>query len=112
MQMNLSIMETSLEPGFITSDNPVIWLDPSLFIPGMPVTFFGLGSPLLAILLPVTPSLVVTLDRTHTEAYVGFEPDPAAEREIVDSFNKMMVANASESVILNHNKPDASWFRG
>ena len=38
--INCAIYETELSPGIITSDNPCIWFDPSIYNPNIPMTFF------------------------------------------------------------------------
>lgn len=110
MHMNLSIMETSLDGGFITSDNPVIWFDPLVFIPGARITFFGVGSPHLDVLLPLSPRFLISINRKNTDTHVRLDTTPSAEREIVHAMNCMSVENSIDSVILNNDNPDPSWF--
>lgn len=106
MKMNLTILETSRRKGFITSDNPVLWIDPSLLIPGFPLTFFGLDSPLLEILFPISPNQLTSLTWSGSEQYIFID----ADQQMVNEVNKLIVSWSSESVILNHNQPKPYWF--
>lgn len=105
-QMNLTIWVNPVGNEFITSDNPVVWIDPSLLVPELPLTFFGLGSPMLEILFPITPNHLATLSWSARERYIILD----AESEMVDQVNKLIVSWSSESVILNHDKPNPYWF--
>lgn len=105
-QMNLSICVNPVGNGFITSDNPVVWIDPSVLVLELPSTFFGLGSPMLEILFPITPNHLAILSWSARERYIILD----AESEMVDILNKLIVSWSSESVILNHNNPNPYWF--
>lgn len=106
MRMNLTIIETSRKPGFITSDNPVLWIDPSILLSNHPLTFFGLGSPTLEILMPISPYQMMIFSWTERENYILDNSEP----RMVDEINKMIVGFSEEDVIMHHNKPNLSWF--
>lgn len=106
LELNLTIMVVSGPVGFITSDNPVLWLDPSLWLNNQPVSFFGLESQSLEIILPLSPNLLVKLTRNSPEQYMRVDSQP----EIVDMINRMIVIFSDEYVVMNHNKPNPYWF--
>lgn len=106
VRMNLTIIETSREPGFITSDNPVLWIDPSILLSNHPLTFFGLGSPTLEILMPISPYQIVIFSWTERKKYILDNSEP----RMVNEINKMIVGFSEENVIIHHNKPNLSWF--
>lgn len=106
MRMNLTVWETSGDNEFITSDNPVLWLDPSLFLKNTPISFFGLGSPLLDIIMPISPNFAVQLTWTGPEKYASIDTEPQA----IDEINKLVVIFSDEFVVLSHNEPKQYWF--
>jgi len=106
MRMNLTIMETSREIGFITSDNPVLWIDTSLILQNFPLTFYGLGSPMLEILMPISPRQLVKLSWVDPENYIFIDSEP----QFVDEINCMIVGFSEDYVIQNHNMPNPYWF--
>jgi hypothetical protein len=106
LKMNLTLMETSDEIGFITSDNPVLWLDPSLWFNSNSLSFFGLGSPFLEILFPISPNFLIQLTSSYPEKYILVDTQP----QIVNEINKMVVSFSDECVIMNNNKPNPQWF--
>ena len=105
LQMNLTILEISDENGFITSDNPVLWLDPSIMRKDYPISFFGFRSPTLDIFFPISPHFLVELTWTQPENYVSVTP------QMVDEINGMIVMFSEEFVVMNHNSPKAYWFK-
>ncbi len=106
LELKLTIMVVSRPIGFITSDNPVLWLDPSLGLTNQPVSFFGLESPYLEIILPLSPNRLAKLTRNDPELYLCVDSQP----ELVDEVNKLIVYFSEEFVVMNHNKPNPYWF--
>ncbi len=106
LKMKFSIMVTSGNSGFITSDNPVLWLDPSIWLENQPLSFFGLESAYLEIILPLSPHFLAQLTWNDPDQYLFVDSQP----EIVDEINKLMVYFSDEYVILNNDKPNQHWF--
>jgi hypothetical protein len=106
LRMKLTIMVTSRATDFVTSDNPVLWLDPSIWLANKPSSFFGLESPYLEILLPLSPNFLAQLTWNDPEKYLFVDSQP----EIVNEINKLMVYFSDEYVIMNHDKPNQHWF--
>jgi hypothetical protein len=105
-RMNLRVLETYENIGFITSDNPVLWLDPTLLNHNEPISFFGLDSPDLEIILPLSPNFLAQLSWKYPEQYLEVD----THQELVDEINKLIVYFSDEFVVLNHNKPNPYWF--
>jgi hypothetical protein len=61
--LNCAIYETNLSPGIITSDNPCIWIDPAVALPSARTTYFGVGSPSLNVLFPVSPRQYLSFEQ-------------------------------------------------
>jgi hypothetical protein len=105
-RMNITILETTREEGFVTSDNPALWLDPSITMPNKPISFFGLGSPLLDIFFPISPNFLVELSWSQPDSYVPID----SQTQMIEEINKMTVMNSEEFVVMNHNSPNPYWF--
>jgi hypothetical protein len=106
LRMKLTIMVTSGVTGFITSDNPVLWLDPSISLANEPLSFFGLESTYLEIIFPLSPNFLARLTWYGPEQYLFVD----SQSEIVNEINRLMLCFSDEYVILNHDKPNRYWF--
>jgi hypothetical protein len=104
LRMNCTIYETTIQPGFITSDNPCLWIDPSILYPNEPVTWFGLGSPILEIILPISPKQCIRLVRRGPDGY------HVADKEITEAVEALVVANAEEYIVVNQKFFKEEWF--
>ena len=106
LRMKLTIMATSSKTGFITSDNPVLWFDPSLWFMNKPISLFGLESPYIEILLPLSPNYLVQLTWNDSEQYLFVDSQP----ELVNEINKLIVYFSDEYVVMDHDEPNPYWF--
>jgi hypothetical protein len=109
-QMNCAIYEAVSTPGFITSDNPCFWFDPAIFNPRTPVSFFGIGSPTLNIILPISPTQYISLERNGFDGYAKLAPDPKEDRKMVDLGNNLTATNSHAYIVVNKNTFNESWF--
>ena len=103
---NCAILETEDVPGFITSDNPCFWMDGLLSEQGFTPYLFGLGSPSLNILLPISPNQMISLKPRGPEGYLGIDENP----EILLSLNRLTVSNADRIIIINRKIGKGEWF--
>jgi len=80
--MTTTILRTSSNPGFITSDAPVVWFDPELY--KMPPFYrnLALGSPTIEVTMPIAPSRCLLL--THARATEGYVDISAADNARVN----------------------------
>ncbi len=106
LEMRLTIHHTSGDLGFVTSDNPVIWIDPAVFLPRAPMTFFGVGSPTLNIIMPISPGRVITISHEYPNGYY-----PIDNLGFVDAVNGMIVGFAEEVIVSNSELLRDSWFK-
>jgi hypothetical protein len=90
-RLNCAIYETKLEQGFITCDNPCFWFDPAILNPKNPVTFFGVGSPTLNVIMPISPRQYISLEKDGPDGYINLNNKPEIEKESVDLFNTLIV---------------------
>ena len=79
-------------------------MDPTLFEPNEPSTFFGLGSPKLEILLPISPKQCIRLLKG------GYDGYQQAEDEFVLLVQGLTASAASELIVLNQKFTNADWF--
>jgi hypothetical protein len=108
--MNCAIYETELNPGLLTSDNPCIWFDPSIYNPNIHMTFFGIGSPTLNILFPISPKQFISLERNGPDGYIDLHVNPETEVGIIDSMNRLIALNCDDFIVVNQNTFDEKWF--
>ena len=104
MQFNLSILTTSSEPGFITSDAPCALFDPEVHRRPFPYNAIGLMYPTVEISLPIGPSALALLTRKELTGYV---PVPMP---IVDDLNRRTRAYSSEYFVVDKNEVRSIWF--
>jgi hypothetical protein len=106
MKMNLTVMVATGKTGFITSDNPVLWFDPSMWFTSKSISFFGFESPNLEINLPLSPNFLAQLTWNKPEKYLFVHSQP----EFIDEINKLMVYFSDEYVVSDNNAPNSYWF--
>ena len=104
LRMNCAIYETRNKPGFIASDNPCIWPDPALLYPEELVTWFGLGSSKLNVILPVSPNQCISLQRRGPDGYYS------ADDLFIDATQNLIASNSKEYIVLNQKLVKESWF--
>jgi len=109
-EMNCAIYETKQEPGFITSDNPCFWFDPAIYDPNKPLTYFGIGSPTLNVLLPITPNYFLSLEMKGAYGYIDLHTHPENESELVDSLNNFTATNCDNFIVVNRKTFKEKWF--
>jgi len=109
-QMNCVVYETNTKPSIITSDNPCFWFDPAIYDPRKQSTFFGIGSPTLNIILPISPKQYISLELNGPTGYKPISPDPKLEDELVDIINGFTATNATEFIVVNQNFYKEKWF--
>ena len=107
VQMTCTILETEDVPGFITSDNPCFWFDPAIFDPTKPMTFFGVGSPTLNILLPISPKQLISLEINGQDGYRPIDSQPG----FIDTLNQLTTWNSDELNIVNQKTIKEVWFQ-
>jgi Protein of unknown function (DUF4238) len=130
--MTTTIFCTSNDPGFITSDAPVVWFDPQLY--KMPPFYrsLALGSPTIEVTMPISPSRMLLL--THgagPERYFDISsPHNSADNisaipahlvdvvnrlsaigtELIDEFNRRTRFHCDEHFVSKSSQKKDIWF--
>jgi hypothetical protein len=108
--MNCAIFETTLSPGVITSDNPCIWMDPEMVNPAYPFKYYGLGSPTLNVIFPLSPRQYVSFAQKGPDGYFDLGSKPETERELVDSMNWLATQMCDERIVVSEKVVKDQWF--
>jgi hypothetical protein len=109
-QMNCAIYETKTMPGLITFDNPCFWFDPAIYNNNLLLTYFGIGSPTLNVILPVSPNQYLSLEKNGVDGYVDLNIRPEEENDIVDAVNNLTAANCDELIVVSSKVFKEKWF--
>ncbi len=106
-RMHLVIMETTEQPGFITSDTPCVWFDPAVYEDPQPFGAGGLISPTIEVTLPISPNQAVLFgNRLICDGLYL----PITDRSLVDQINMRTRISAQEYFVVNCNKVRQCWF--
>ena len=106
--LNCAIFETALSPGIITSDNPCMWFDRAILRPETQPTYYGLGSPTLNVLFPISPRQYVSFEKNGPDGYI--ELSPQVEEQQITLLNKVIVQNCGELFVVNEKVIKDEWF--
>jgi hypothetical protein len=109
-RLNCAIYETKLKQGFITCDNPCFWYDPEILNPNKPVTFFGVGSPTLNVIMPISPRQYISLEKGGPDGYINLNNKPEIEKESVDLFNTLIAGYADDFIVTNQKNYNENWL--
>jgi len=105
MPLDIVVMQTKARPGFITSDAPCVWFDPDAYKRPPMLQSPGLIYPKIEISLPVSPSLLVCLNRRGVHGYVNMRD------EFVDAqINRRTRVHADQNFVVNRNMKVDIWF--
>ena len=106
-RMSCQIIETETKPGFITSDNPCFIIDPAILSPNPPMSWIEVfNSPTVEILFPISLRQLISLKPTGPDMYSLIDEVP----EAIDEFNKIIVGNSEEFIVLNQKDFKDEWF--
>jgi hypothetical protein len=109
-RMNCAIYDTVLSPGIITSDNPCFWFDPAVYNPAVPLTYYGVGSPTLMVVFPISPSQFVIYEQNGHDGYIDLHSKPENEEDFVDTINRFTASNCDELIVVNDKTFKETWF--
>jgi Protein of unknown function (DUF4238) len=103
-QMQMAILTTNDGTGFITSDRPCVWFNPSLY--KMPPSYRspGLGQREIEVTLPLTPQHMLFISHTKCPEYVELS------RTLLDESNRLTRFYCSEEFISWKGGMLARWF--
>ena len=109
--LDLAIIETATSPGFITSDNPVVWFDPEGHKRDWPHQGPALIYPSIEISMAISPRFSLMLNRQGTKGYINLSDfGPLAEADVVNRANWRVQATAQDSLIVSRQRLLWEWF--
>lgn len=104
MPMNLCILCTNDDIGFITSDAPCVWFDPEAYKRPAMYRSPGLMYPKIEISLPISPKQKAILSWAQLDPYINISD------EILDNSNRKTRFYADEYFVVNRNYTKKIWF--
>jgi Protein of unknown function (DUF4238) len=102
--MNLTILETNSEPGFITSDAPCVWFDPAALLRPWPYDGHGLASPTIEVFMPVSPRQTALLTWRVGNGYLR------VPEHVVMEANRTVRGHCHRSFVVSRNVAEKGWF--
>lgn len=109
-RLDLTIVETSTKPGFITSDDPCVWFDPELQSRPFP-RGPALISPSIEINLPISPTQSILYNRRGDNGYILLSKyGPQVDLSVVAEANWRTRRKANEYFVVNKRIILRSWF--
>lgn len=102
--LDLSILCTKSNPGFITSDSPCVWYDTKGYTRPPLMQGPALMYDTIEITFPVSPSECILLNRQGITGYHDITEDA------VRDMNRRTRFHSSEYFVVNHNFTDDIWF--
>jgi hypothetical protein len=105
LSMHATVMCTDDSLGFLTSDAPVTWFDPTAHTRHPLMRPYGLTAPYIEITMPLSPSQCIVF--THHEVGPPYMDVPV---EWVEAFNHRHRAFAPTKIITKRNELRAKWF--
>lgn len=105
--MDMTILCTTSEPGFITSDRPCVWFDPDVRKRPFPYNAVGLSYPTVEVTLPLSPrALALLMWRPLREGHVYVD----VPERIVDELNRRTRWNCEERFVVQRDVLREIWL--
>lgn len=104
-KMQMSILNTEDEVGFITSDNPCVWFDCEAYKRPPAYRAVGLGYKSIEVTLPISPKQVIIISHVPLPLYVS------VPMKTVDSINRKTRFYADKHYVVNKNFKNDLWFK-
>lgn len=105
LEMDVAIICTDDDLGFISSDAPCVLFDPEARSRPFPYNVTGMSWPRAELTLPISPRLLVAYNRQGLTGYQN-----AASLSVVDTLNQHRVFNAEKEIVCRRNTTRPSWF--
>lgn len=102
--LDIATLEASSKPGFITSDSPCVWFDPEGY--KRPPLYQGpaLMYPTIEITFPVTPNMMIFLNRQGIKGYITID------ERLTEEMNRRTRFDSHEYFIVNQDIKKEIWF--
>jgi Protein of unknown function (DUF4238) len=106
--MTITIICTSNDAGFITSDAPVVWFDPQLYKRPAFWRSLALGAETIEVTMPIAPSRLLLL--THRRLREGYIHIPESAVYLIDENNRRTRFHRDEHFVSNSKEKKEVWF--
>jgi hypothetical protein len=107
LEVPFVIIETSVAPGFITSDDPCVWHDSANYLTPVPRGAGGLGSPTIEVTMPLSPNQMIMFGHRHVMPGIYL---PVTDQGLVNALNKRTRIKAYRYFVANRPTVRADWF--
>lgn len=104
VQMNLAVLKTDDDCGFITSDQPCVWFDPQAYKWPRIYQAPGLASQTIEVTLPASPNRLLVLSWRDL---TGYRP---VQTQVLDELNRRTRFYSNEYFICRRNQKREIWF--
>jgi hypothetical protein len=85
-------------------------MDPHVLDPGYPYKYYGLGSPTLNVLFPLSPGQYVSFATGGPDGYAELSARPDGGREQVELLNWLIASQCDDSIVASENVIKDEWF--
>jgi len=102
--MELMVLETEDEVGFVTSDNPCAWFDPEAWRRPPLEQSPGLMYPMVEIRLPISPKQMLLVSHWAGPLYAKIKD------EAIDEMNRIAIHYADKEFVVRKNVKRDYWF--
>ena len=103
-KLDFAILYTTDKQGFITSDNPCIWIDPEAYKRPPLYQSPALMYDSIEIIFPISPSQCIVLNKKGLNGYINFDSKNLANT------NRIIHNQANELYVSNQNTTNEYWF--
>ena len=103
--LDMAILQTDSELGFITSDSPVVWFDPEAYKRPPMHQVPALMYETIEITMPISPSQMLLLNRGGQSGYVE------VAQETVDELNRRTRFHAHANFVVRKDATKDVWFK-
>lgn len=103
-KLDFAILCTTEKQGFITSDNPCIWIDPEAYKRPSLYQSPALMYDSIEIIFPISPNQCILLNRKGINGYIDFDV------KSVNNSNRIIRSYSHQSYISNQNITHNYWF--
>ena len=105
LRMGAKVLCTRSDPGFITSDAPVVWFDPEWHMKPLRLQSPGLLDPKLEITMPISPGMMLMLN--HGDQGLKYLDVPDF---IVSGLNRRTRFYCNNEFVVRRNHVEPEWF--
>lgn len=110
IRMQSTILCTESDPGFITSDAPVIWFDPEWYKKPPIYRSPSLSDPRLEITMPISPSQLLLLKHPRSDGSLQPIQNVDVSEAVVVEANRRLRFQSDKEFVVRRGMIDPRWF--